>query len=588
MARKRKLKTEDRAWIEEQQRRVAFYGTPEKGYTDSGLWEFLQYVRTKDEHDHENPIKPLDWEKYQYAQVVFLHWLALGSMYVPKSRQVRMSWLAVIFAAWFVRTAPHRLVMFQSLKEEDANKMVSLGAKDPVGGRLSFIEHHLPWWLQDPNIISGRGNMVGELVYTPEMEGEGGVKVHWHGSRVLAVPQGANQIRGKVPSLYMADEAGLWDDFRECWSSAGMAVQSGGAGSRSKMFALSSVYAGGQFNESILDGAGGDGEGVGINYGGIPEMSRIINMLPGKRLPRGMRSFVTGSGMPVLEVHYSVDPDKRPDTPVGKHWIDTASKRYIGGTASPDWLREMEIDYEASGGSLVFPQIMDPKCKVWHPALTLKDIKRMKLRLVGGYDYGSVNPAAFIVWGIAPDGKRYAVWEMYEPVVNYVEHAQKIRACPYVASGMIEKIVCDPQMMAKDQQTESGKKSMLELFRQEGVFFHPGRKGADTVLVQLLRYWWRDIDDPEAFICENCWNLKREMQRLKWKEYSGAVAKRRNLPEEIEDKNNHAFDASAYILDTQPKPPRLDSVLGGGMTWGDVDREMRREEDRQKNQHLYI
>lgn len=586
---KGKLSLENRRWIEEQQARVAFYGTPEKGYADSGLWEFLQYVKTKDEHDHQNPVKALDWEKYSYAQVVFLHMLHLGNAYIPKSRQVRMSWLAVIFASWFARTAPHRLVMFQSMKEDDANKMVSLGSKDPVGGRLSFVEHHLPWWLQDQNIISGRGNMVGELVYSPKEVGDGGVRVHWHGSRVLAVPQGANQVRGKVPSLYLADEAGLWDDFRESWTAAAAAVQSGGVESRSKMFALSSVYAGGQFNDSILEGLdpGGGGE-ASLEYTGIPEMRGIVDMLPGRKLPRGMRSLVTKSGTPVLEVHYSVDPDKRPDTEVGRRWLDAASKRYIGGTSSPEWLREMEIDYEASGGMLVFPQLMDPKCKVWHAPLTFKDIKRMRLRLLAGYDYGAVNPAAFVVWGIAPDGKRYLIWEMYEPVLNYVDHCEKIKSCPYVASGMVEKIVCDPQMMAKDQQTESGKKSMLELYRQQGVFMQPGRKGADVTLVQLYRYWWRDLENPECFICENCWNTKRELQRLKWREYSGAVARRRNLPEEIEDKNNHTFDASAYVLDTQPKPPRFDEVRRGGMTWADVDREMRRAEEEARNQHLYI
>jgi hypothetical protein len=212
----------------------------------------------------------------------------------------------------------------------------------------------------------------------------------------------------------------------------------------------------------------------------------------------------------------------------------------------------------------------------------------MGLRLIAGYDYGPLNPSAFLIWGIAPDGKRYLLYEMYEPCLNYVEHCEKIKSCPYVASGMVEKIVCDPQMLAKDQQTEGGKRSMLELFRQQGVMMQPGRKGADLTLVQLLRYWWRDIENPEAFICENCWNTKREWQRLKWKEYSGAVAKRRNLPEEIEDKNNHTFDAGAYPMDLQPKPPRFREVMGGGMTWADVDREMRLEEDRQKNQHLYI
>jgi len=585
---KRNLDADTRRMIEDKLSEITYYGTPEMGYADSGFWQFVAHVRTKDEHDYENPVKPIDVEKYEYMQVVWLHMLHLTSGFIPKSRQIRMSWAAVIFAAWFVRTAPHRLVIFQSMKEHDAQQMISMGRTDPAGGRLSVVEHNLPWWLRDYNIIGGQGNRVGELIYTPTEKGEGGVRVPWYGSRVIALPQGANQVRGKVPSLYLGDETGLWDDFRETWSATSPAVRSGKG--RSKMFAFSSVYAGSQFNDAVLEGTdSNDGALAGqLNYTGIPEMKPIIDRLPGQRLPRGMRSLVTPSGTPVLEVHYSCDPDKRPETPDGKTWIDKASQDYIGGTSSPEWLREMEIDYEASGGSLVFPQVMDPRCKVWHEPLTFRDIKTMKMKLVAGYDYGSVNPAAFIVWGLTPEGKRYALWELYEPVYNYVDHCKKILACPYVASGLLSGIYCDPQMLAKDQQTQAGKTSMLELYRREGVNMRPGRKGADLTFVQLLRYWWRDMENPEAFICENCWNLKREIQRLKWEEYSGAVARRRNAPEKIQDNNNHAFDASAYPNDALPHPPSFRENKRGRFTWSDVDLEMKRDEERKKQSARYV
>jgi hypothetical protein len=577
------LDSKSKRWINGMLRRVSFYGTREKGYADSGLWLFLKHVKTFDEHDRENPIKPLDVDKYQYLVYVFLHMLALNEMFMPKSRQVKMSWAAAIFATWYARTAPHRLIVVQSEKEDKANALVTKGRQDPSGGRMSFIEHELPWWLKDYNIIGGAGNRVGELVYTPSRTTEQGIVIPWFGSRILAVAQGPNQVRSLVPSLYLGDEAGMWDMFSETWTAAAAAVKSGG--DTSKMFAFSSVYAGSQYNDAILEGIDvSEGkEGYQIEYSGIRAMDDIVNRLPSGKLPRGLRSFETPSGMPVLEVHYTADPDKRPDTEQGKAWMERASRPYInGGTASADWQREMEIDYFASGGSLVFPMASDPKAKIWHPVMTLRDVRNLGLKLYAGYDYGPRNPSAFIVWGQAPDGKWYAIDEIYEPCVNYVEHCKKIKTNKWSASKLIQKIVCDPQMMAEDQQTLSGKSSMLALFREQGVRMVPGNKGADLRFVQLLRYLWRDPANPQLVICENCWNLKREVQRLKWQPQSGKVARTSNLPEKIMDKNNHGFDASAYLHDTRPKPPEFVALKRGGMTWDQAMERIRRHEEEQE------
>ena len=69
---------------------ITYYGTPEKGYTDSGFWKYLNYVFTKDEHDHDVSVKRLPVEHLEYLQVVWLHMLALTGGLIPKSRQIRM------------------------------------------------------------------------------------------------------------------------------------------------------------------------------------------------------------------------------------------------------------------------------------------------------------------------------------------------------------------------------------------------------------------------------------------------------------------------------------------------------------------
>jgi hypothetical protein len=100
-------------------------GTPDKGYTDAGVWEFLNYVYTKDSHDHDQPVKKLLGEDDRYIVVVILYMLACPKLLVSKSRQIRMSWIAVMFSLWHAMARPYRLVTFQSKKAEDAEDMVT-------------------------------------------------------------------------------------------------------------------------------------------------------------------------------------------------------------------------------------------------------------------------------------------------------------------------------------------------------------------------------------------------------------------------------------------------------------------------------
>ena len=52
--------------------RIGFYGTAEKSYRDSGLWEYLSYVKTKDSQ----------------AKLIYTRWYATqDSVHVTASRE---------------------------------------------------------------------------------------------------------------------------------------------------------------------------------------------------------------------------------------------------------------------------------------------------------------------------------------------------------------------------------------------------------------------------------------------------------------------------------------------------------------------
>jgi len=518
---------------------------------DSGLWIFLQYVKTKDEHDALNPMKGLPTEDGAiklYILTSFHYMLKHPQLAAPKSRQIMWSWMISIFSAWFARTAKHRLILIQSKKEEDAHALVSRGSKDPLAGRISFIEHTLPAWLGDPNIRSGDGNNAGRLSYS-------------NGSQIRGIPQGADQVRSHTPSLVASDEIAFQEEAEAAYVAIRPAVQGGG-----RWLGVSSANPG--FFRRMC--------------GNIDEESNVSSI--SGALPKGMRSWETRDGIVVLETHYSADPDKDPDRN-GKSWLIEAVKGYPGGMKSSGWRREMEIDWDIMGGDPVFEFLLDHDSKIFTPRLS-HDVIVNDLELFGGFDYGIRNPSAFEVWGADKAGNLYAVWEYYKSGDTYKETAAAIKSCPFYSK--LRYIKADPSIWARTQQTANGIKSISELFSEEGIHFQPGRRGADVpVSERFLGDYWAEPDKPRAFITSACPQLRREMTNLRWKEHRSAlVAATKNNPEEIVQKDNHGYDATAYLIDSRPGGrigPTLKIKAG---TIAAIEAEFREAELRNSNQYI--
>ena len=105
---------------------------------------FSGYVKTKDEHDADNPIKPFPDKPYLREVIDIVH--KSDSLFIPKSRQIRMSWVMVLYALWVALFFPHQSIFIQSKKEEDAAALVF--DKKIENSRMSFVYFHLPDWLK--------------------------------------------------------------------------------------------------------------------------------------------------------------------------------------------------------------------------------------------------------------------------------------------------------------------------------------------------------------------------------------------------------------------------------------------------------
>lgn len=147
---------------------------------------FLRFVLTRDEADPECSVKPFPVGLAYLREL----WATLARdqrVVIAKSRQMLVSWVVCAFCTWWARFRPHQAVFWQSQQWEDACGMVAQADAQPMG-RCQFIEAHLPTWLQQ-SIKPQKG-----LISYP------------NGSFIQAVAGGPDQIRGKVPSVYVGDE----------------------------------------------------------------------------------------------------------------------------------------------------------------------------------------------------------------------------------------------------------------------------------------------------------------------------------------------------------------------------------------------
>lgn len=280
----------------------------------------------------------------------------------------------------------------------------------------------------------------------------------------------------------------------------------------------------------------------------------------------GIQERITKSGIPVLRLHYSSDPDKRAGTPKGDQWLADAIQGYPGGMASPRWRKEMEIDYGALGGTKLFP-LWDQ----WKDSgrIVVPSFNPIGYRLYASYDHGWRHPLCYLVHGISGDGTIVTLWECYGSNIPVSKMAHIIQGKsvtladgrhfpgnPYAGQECFK--IADPSIWAEDQiMSDNTMKCIAKLFMQEGVYFTKGERGGDTMVAEWLHgHYWRDPMQPQYRITTACPNLIREIGLQRHKDYSVVAAKDKAQPEQLVDKDNDAFDAMKYFFLRFPPRPR--------------------------------
>jgi len=516
-------------------RKIAFYGTAKNGYMDSGLWEFLPYVRTFDEHDSVNPIKPLptdpDGKIKEYILQVCLAYLKNDRLLVSKSRQIMMSWIFCAIACWVARTGHKRKIVWQSFKEDEAANMVCLGKDDPQSARMSFIETNLTnpngtiaSWLIDPRIASGKGMSFNRLLYQ-------------NNSVIEGIPQGGGQIRSKVPTVAFLDEGAFQPEFSQSIQAATFCCQ--------KIVGLSSANPGG-FGDLVC------------GYEGYEDKKEppVHLYKENEVLPKGMRVWKVGEWS-VLDVSYAADPEKDPDR-IGKEWYDREVAR-AGGFDSVKWQQEMERNYRVTGGDPVFP-FATKKSPILIRPLKVEEYKK-DWWLCAGLDYGVRDLSYIVVWAIDKDFKAHAIWEYGASgqKAHYKKFVADVaRTCPYWQQ-IQNKIVADGTLWTENQQQDSSIKMLAHMIESEmrvwgGGGLIKGNKGSPSADVRIAEMfkgdYWNNPEAPTAFITTLCPLQWESVQNIRWEQFASAKSRDSNAPAlKIKHKYSDQWDATSYVFD---------------------------------------
>ncbi len=285
-------------------------------------------------------------------------------------------------------------------------------------------------------------------------------------------------------------------------------------------------------------------------------------------IPLGFRR--NENGFAVWPVHYSMDPAKA--TPEWKESEQSGMPRWM-------WRKEYEMDPYASSGAPAFPDISKWQQYIYRP---LSDVVPDGIipewwPRYAGFDWGRRNPSAVLFCTVRPDGVIIFYWEMYQKNLEPQQIHAKVSLHPDWPKVLKGFVGCDPSMFSmtprggglRGSDKSEDEKALADMFILFGWPMVPGMRGDDITFIQELYKAWSNLDRPRIIITHSCPNFWWELNHLRHDELNTKQINKKNLPEKLVAKDNHAFHAAKYLLRLNPSRPNIDDE------WEYLDSEQR-------------
>lgn len=276
---------------------------------------------------------------------------------------------------------------------------------------------------------------------------------------------------------------------------------------------------------------------------------------------RGFSIRSLKSGAPVLRIHYSADPDR------GIGWAESERKKY---TSIAIWQREQEIDYGAGGGELLLAHLLQTR---WDDIIISDPTPTpVEYKFMGGFDWGQKNPACLLDMSVDFDGNYIVEAEVYQSGLTPREHLPLWSKLPHYHIIRSGPIYADPNIFYKTQaQADKTFRSIHELMGRGAPVMAGGVQGDITCINRLLEWWKEPVPrlrirmprlsnghykyawhkKQEGVYVDGCPNLIWELMHIRRKKDSTFSLQTSSPTEQIVDKDNHAFDALKYVINSR-------------------------------------
>lgn len=475
---------------------------------------FLKWVKTIDEAE-DNPRLRI---KRFPADIPYIKYLSREMvdeplLWVPKSRRLMLTWINAAFMVWnALQPGYHGFV--QTRNEAQAAWLI----KD----RCWFIWEYLPTWLKYAVM---KGTDAAHSYCKLQLP---------NGSKIWGVPQGPDQFRGYTATGVFIDEAAAHERLKDSLAAI-LPLREKGC----RISIVSSAQPG-YFAEVITK---------------TPREGNVTTPM------RGLRKWQLQNGGKVLEVHYTSDPHKDPDRD-GALWVEERLAEYPGGKDGPLWRQEMEIDFHAYQGGLVFPDWDSSRHVV--SGAQLEEWKRELLFHPGPWwramDYGVRNPFCCLwatEWTHNQHGPVYFIYrEFYETGLPLSTLKEAIAGMGgphehYMASWI------DPR---SDRHEMIDSFSPFYLLNHGEYSMNVQKANPSKTAIELLRLW---LFQGRLIVSADCHNFIKEIEHYRYEEWNTAAEQRHNPKEKPVKKEDHLMDALRYFANGVQwrEPGRVEPVI---------------------------
>jgi hypothetical protein len=167
----------------------------------------LKYTKTRDDHWKEKGTEPYaPFPDKPYFPYLFHLLQTERRLFLPKSREMGLSWAVIGFAVHQCQWYENTQVIVQSEQAKKAIELVS--GKDLPGYARTLYDQQDAFLRRTHPLTKASDDMPGE-------------RLSWrNGSSITAVPGGADQVRAYHPAIFIMDEAAFMVEGKASYDTA--------------------------------------------------------------------------------------------------------------------------------------------------------------------------------------------------------------------------------------------------------------------------------------------------------------------------------------------------------------------------------